>query len=128
MRRALAVVLLTGLLASPALAAGSLPLADVMARMKAYPTLVLQIRLQLVRAGKKRDEVTCIGQRFGNHWVKLGGERALPYECAIGKRTVVIKGTLVYEDASGRRLKDNDPELPRKAARVRESRVTWAWR
>lgn len=128
MRKPLSVLLLLALLATPSLAAGSLPLTDVMARMKAYPNLLLQIRLQLVRAGKRKDDVTCIGERFGNHWVKLGGARTLPYECPIGKRTLLIKGTVVYEDASGRRLKDNDPDLPRKAARARETRITWTWR
>ena len=128
MRRTLATLLFAALIATGAQAEGSLPLTDVMSRLKSYPNLVMQVRLQLVRAGKKRDEVTCIGQRFGSHWVKLGGARALPYECPIGKRTLLIKGTLVYEDASGRRLKDNDPDLPRKAARVRETRVTWTWR
>ncbi len=129
MRRIIAAAFLAGLAATTASAqGGSLPLDDVMTRMKSYPNLVMQIRLQLLRARKKRNEVVCVGSRFGNHWLKLGGARTLPYECPIGKRTIHIKGTVVYEDASGRRLKDNDPDLPRKAARVRETRVTWTWR
>ena len=107
---------------------GSLPLADVLDVVKPYPNLVVQVRLQLVRANVSRDKVVCSGRRLGNDWPVLGGARVAPYECPIGKRTLMITATQTYFDRNGHKLRTSDPELPRKAAKVKESGVTWRWK
>ena len=115
-------------LAAPPLGGGSLPLADVMERVKRYPNLVQQIRLELVRGGLKRDAVACVGRRFGNEWTRLGGERTIPYSCPIGRRTLFIEGTRIYIDASGKRIEPTAPRIEERAVRVLETRLTWSWR
>ena len=107
---------------------GSLPLTDVLEVVKPYPNLVVQVRLQLVRANVSRDKVVCSGRRFGNDWPALGGARIAPYECPIGKRTLVVTAGQTFYDRNGHKLRPTDPELPRKAAKVKESGVAWRWK
>ena len=107
---------------------GSLPLADLLQMVKPYPNLVLQVRLELVRASLARDKVVCTGRRFANTWPALGGARIAPYECPIGKRTLVVTAAQTFYDKNGHRLRVSDPELPRKAAKVKESGITWRWK
>jgi hypothetical protein len=115
--------------AVPALSGGgSLPLAEVIDLAKPYPNLVLQVRLQLVRANLKREQVMCSGTRFGSQWTNLGGTRLAPYECAIGKRTLVVTANQTYLDRNGRKVKPEDPDIVRKAAKVRETGLTWKWK
>lgn len=106
---------------------GSLPLRDVMALAKPYPNLITQIRLQLVRANLKADKVTCAAKRFDATWTSLGGGRAGPYSCAIGKRVVIIETQATYRDKNGRKLQPTDPALPAKATRVTEAGLKWVW-
>lgn len=116
-------------IAAPGLSGGgSLPLVEVLDLAKPYPNLVMQVRLQLVRANLKREQVVCSGARFGNQWSNLGGARLAPYACAIGKRTVVIDGNQSYFDRNGRKVKADDPDLPRKAAKVKETGLKWRWK
>lgn len=107
---------------------GSLPLADVLEVAKPYPNLILQVRLQLVRANLKRDQVVCAARRFGPEWPALGGGRLAPYECAIGKRTLVVTATQIYFDRNGRKVSASDADLARKAARLKENGLTWSWK
>lgn len=107
---------------------GSLPLDDVLAIAKPYPNLVLQVRLELVRANLKREQVVCTGSRFGNSWVELGGARLAPYQCKIGNRTLMISASQSYFDKNSRKLKPTDRDLMRKAATVRETGLTWRWK
>ena len=115
--------------ATPGLSGGgSLPLDDILVLAKPYPNLVMQVRLELVRAGLKREQVTCSGARFGNQWTSLGGARLAPYQCPIGKRTLVVEARQSYFDRNGRRVKPDDLDLMRKAATVRETGLTWQWK
>ncbi|MEQ1614387.1 MAG: hypothetical protein ABL904_16695, partial [Hyphomicrobiaceae bacterium] len=115
--------------AAPGLSGGgSVPLAEVLDLAKPYPNLVMQVRLQLVRANLKREQVVCNGSRFGSQWSTLGGARLAPYACVIGKRTVVIDGNQSYFDRNGRKVKADDPDLPRKAAKVKETGLKWQWK
>ena len=115
--------------ATPGLSGGgSLPLTDVLEVTKPYPNLTLQIRLQLVRANLKREQVTCSGDRFGTQWTSLGGARLAPYACPIGKRSLLISAKQTYFDKNGRKVKPEDPELMRKAAKVKEAGLTWKWK
>ena len=106
---------------------GSVPLADVLEVAKPYPNLVLQVRLQLVRANVKREQVVCSGARYSPTWINLGGARLAPYACKIGKRTLVVDAAQNYFDRNGRKLKIDDPEVMRKAAKVTEKGLTWRW-
>lgn len=137
MRRA--AILLLALLLSGAVAqarvstpgvtgGGSLPLAEVLELAKPYPNLVMQVRLQLVRANVKREQVVCTADRFGPQWTALGGARLAPYACAIGKRTVVITASQSYFDRNGRKVKPGDPDLSLKAARLKETGLKWQWK
>lgn len=137
MRRA--AILLLALLLSGAVAqarvstpgvtgGGSLPLAEVLELAKPYPNLVMQVRLQLVRANVKREQVVCTADRFGPQWTALGGARLAPYACAIGKRTVVITASQSYFDRNGRKVKPGDPDLTLKAARLKETGLKWQWK
>jgi len=115
--------------AAPGLSGGgSVPLVEVLDLAKPYPNLVLQVRLQLVRANLKREQVVCTGSRFGNQWVALGGARLAPYECPIGKRRLIITANQSYFDKNGRKVKPNDPDLMHKAAKVKESGLAWQWK
>lgn len=107
---------------------GSLPLADVMNAAAKYPNLVQQIRLQLLSAGPKREQVICSAERFSNEWSHLGGARVGPYECAVGKRMLRVTTVATFYDRNGHRLKGDDPGLRTKATRVVESGFKWTWK
>jgi hypothetical protein len=107
---------------------GSLPLAEVVTLAKPYPNLTLQVRLQLLRANLKRDDVVCAAARYGNQWTALGGRRSAPYECRIGQRKLVITANQIYFDRNGRKVSVSDRELLRKAATVKENGLSWQWK
>jgi len=107
---------------------GSLPLSDVMKVGERYPNLILEIRLQLVRAGLKRDAVICSADRLDNTWTHLGGSRIAPYNCSIGRRQLVVQAETVYHDGSGRRLDPARPETRARAQTISERRLKWRWR
>ena len=105
-----------------------MPLADVLDIAKPYPNLVLQIRLQLVRANLKREQVTCLSERVPDGYSALAGRRMAPYHCPIGRRTLVVTAAQTYYDAGGRKLSPRDPDLARKAAKVTEAGLKWTWK
>jgi hypothetical protein len=112
----------------PVTQAGLMPLEAVLAVAKPYPNLLLQVRLQLVRANLKRDAVTCGAGRYDARWTQLGGTRLAPYECKIGKQTLVITAAQTYYDRNGKRLVPADVTTPAKAAKVKESGLKWSWK
>jgi hypothetical protein len=114
--------------APPLTQGGSMPLEAVLAVAKPYPNLLLQVRLQLVRANLKRDAVTCGAGRYDIRWVQLSGARLAPYECKIGTQTLVISAAQTYYDRNGKRLAAADVTTPAKAAKVRESGLKWSWK
>jgi hypothetical protein len=114
--------------APPTTQGGSMPLEAVLAVAKPYPNLLLQVRLQLVRANLKRDAVTCGAGRYDARWTQLSGARLAPYECKIGAQTLVISAAQTYYDRNGRRLAPADVTTPAKAAKVKESGLKWSWK
>jgi hypothetical protein len=106
---------------------GSRPLTEIIDLARPYPNLVLQMRLQLVRANLKREQVSCAGGRYSAQWSTLGGGRLAPYTCPIGKRTLRIEAAQTYFDRNGRKIKVTDPEVMARAATVKESALTWQW-
>src|ERR1700720_3788936 len=87
-----ALALPFALAAVPAGADGTLELGEVFLAVGKAPKLVAEIQAELDRNGLKGAGVTCIAARHGNHWKYLGGGRAAPYRCEIGKRTVFDRG------------------------------------
>jgi hypothetical protein len=114
--------------APPVTQGGSMPLEAVMAVAKPYPNLLLQVRLQLVRANLKRDAVTCGAGRYDARWTQLSGARLAPYECKIGNQTLLISAAQTYYDRNGKRLPPADVTTPAKAAKVKESGLKWSWK
>jgi hypothetical protein len=125
-RRA-ALASLFALAAVPARADGTLGLGEVLFAVVKAPKLVAEIQAELDRNGLKVGAVTCIAARHGNHWKYLGGGRAAPYRCEIGKRKVSIEADRVYFDERGKLLGDLDKADPRHAKTFKEDNFRWSW-
>ena len=125
---ALALLAAIGCAPLSALTSGSVPLTAVLGLAKPYPNLLLEIRLQLVAADVKREQVTCTGEQLGPEWVALAGGTRGPYSCRIGKRQLIVQTVPTYADKAGHRVKPGDPALPARAAKLVEKRLTWQWR
>jgi hypothetical protein len=108
-------------------AEGSLGLDEVITAVAKSPNLVAEIQTELAKNNLKAEGVTCIAARHGNQWKYLGGGRAAPYECEIGKRTVNIEADRVYFDERGRLLGDLDKADPKHAKTFREDNFRWTW-
>lgn len=115
-------------LSTPAWAPGSLGLDEVLVAVKAQPKLVAEIKRELNKRGLTAKGVTCIGARHGNQWKYLGGSRAAPYSCVMGKRELTIEADRTYYDAKGRSLGDVEHAPPEKAKTFRESNFRWSWK
>lgn len=103
------------------------PLAEVLALARDYPNLYLQVRLQLVRANLKRDDVSCAARSLPASLGKLAGTAVAPYSCTIGKRTVEITARQTFYDANGHKLGSAAASMA-KAVRVAQANLTWRWR
>lgn len=114
-------------LAAPAFAEGSLGLDEVLTAVAKAPKLVAEIRAELDKNNLKLTDVTCIGARHGNHWKYLGGGRAAPYECEIGKRSLAIEADRIYFDTRGKSLGDLEKADPKRAKTFREDNFRWTW-
>jgi hypothetical protein len=125
-RRA-ALASLFALAAVPARADGTLGLGEVLFAVVKAPKLVAEIQAELDRNGLKVGAVTCIAARHGNHWKYLGGGRAAPYRCEIGKRKVSIEADRVYFDERGKLLGGLDKADPKHARTFREDNFRWSW-
>jgi hypothetical protein len=122
-----ALASLFALAAVPARADGTLGLGEVLFAVVKAPKLVAEIRAELDKNGLEVAAVTCIAARHGNHWKYLGGGRAAPYRCEIGKRTVSIEADRVYFDERGKLLGDLDKADPKHAKTFREDNFRWSW-
>lgn len=127
MRTALGLAGLIALAAAPATAGGSLGLDEVLVAVDKAPKLVAEIRIELDKNNLKPGDVVCGGARHGNHWKYLGGGRAAPYECEIGKRSLAIDADRTYFDARGKSLGDLDKADPKRAKTFREDNFRWTW-
>jgi hypothetical protein len=113
--------------AIPARAEGTLGLDEVLVAVGKAPNLVAEIQAELGNKNLKAENVTCLGARHGNHWKYLGGGRAAPYECEIGKRSLRIETDRVYFDTRGKPLGDVDKADPKRAKTFVESNFRWTW-
>jgi hypothetical protein len=130
MRLSLVCAALTFSAAAPAAAlqGGSLPLTDVIALAKPYPNLLLQIRLELVRANTTRDKVVCTADRLDGTWKRLSAARVGPYQCLIGRRALTVTTTPTYYDERGYKLSPRAPDLSIKAVRIDQKNLKWTWK
>ena len=122
-----ALASLFALAAVPARADATLGLGEVLFAVVKAPKLVAEIQAELDRNGLKVGAVTCIAARHGNHWKYLGGGRAAPYRCEIGKRKVSIEADRVYFDERGKLLGDLDKADPKHAKTFKEDNFRWSW-
>ena len=113
--------------AVPASAEGTLGLDEVLVAVGKAPKLVAEIQAELGHNNLKADNLTCIGARHGNHWKYLGGGRAAPYQCDIGRRSLNIEADRVYFDPRGKLLGDVDKADPKRAKTFQESNFRWTW-
>ena len=127
-RTAVAVALLAAAAPLGARELGPVPLVAIMDLAKPYPNLLLEIRLQLVAANVKREQVNCSAERLGPEWAQLAGVRRGPYACQIGKRRLTVTGVAGYHDKAGHRIKPNDATLAARAAKLTEARLKWQWK
>lgn len=128
MKKSLLLALIAGsALAMPAHAGGSLGLDEVLTAVAADPKLVAEIKSELDKNNLKVADVICGAARFGNHWKFLGGGRAAPYECEIGKREISIEADQVFFDSKGKSLGDLDNTDPKRARTFKESNFRWTW-
>ena len=113
--------------AAPACAGGSLPLEEVLTAVAKAPKLVAEITAELDKYSLKAASVICSGARHGNQWKYLGGGRAAPYECEIGKRSITIEADRVYFDPKGKSLGNFEKADPKRAKTFQESNFKWSW-
>jgi len=113
---------------TPAWAPGSLGLDEVLVAVKSEPKLVAEIERELKQDGLKANRVICIGARHGNQWKYLGGSRAAPYSCVIGKRELTIEADCTYYDAQGRSLGDVEHASFTEAKTFRQTNFRWTWK
>ncbi|MDH4982535.1 hypothetical protein [Hyphomicrobium sp. D-2] len=127
-RRMFGALAATLLAAAPAYAGGTIPLSDVMEQLKHEPRLIAAIQAELEQQTLDADTLICTGSRFGNHWRELGGARAVPYECEIGGKTLLIDGTVHLFDDEGRELDMSDENAPSRAFDYSQTDLVWSWK
>ncbi len=110
-----------------AYAPGTITLDEVMDQLKDDQTLMSEIDDALKGENLQAETVICIGARFGGHWVEIGGGRAVPYECELGKRKLKIEGTVHLYDAAGAEIDMNDEKAPERAADYKQTDLKWTW-
>jgi hypothetical protein len=132
-RRASSLGILVGTLAFSVLgitaahAPGSITLDEVMQQLKDNEKLIAAVTAELKAQGLEAGTVICVGARFGGHWKSLGGARAVPYDCEVGKRKLKIEGQIHLYDSAGKEIDMDDPAAPEQAANYKQTDITWAW-
>ena len=126
-RQTLLVLIASIVFTAPTRAGGSLGLDEVLTAVAKAPKLVAEIRAELGKNSLKAADVICGGARHGNHWKYLGGGRAAPYECEIGKRSITIEADITYFDPRGKSLGNLDKADPKRAKTFKENNFRWSW-
>ena len=112
---------------SAAWAPGSITLDEVIEQLQEQEKLTTEILAELKAQNLKAEEVICDGSRFGGQWRNLGGARAVPYECEIGKKKLAIEGTVHIYDDGGKELDMNEDASFEHAVEYRQADITWKW-
>jgi hypothetical protein len=108
-------------------AGGSLPLTDVIDQLKDNTKLIAEINAELAKQKLAADAVICSGARFGGQWTEIGGARAVPYDCEIGKRKLHIDGTVHLYDQDSAEIDANDEKAPERAFDYKQTDLAWTW-
>jgi hypothetical protein len=110
-------------------AEGSIGFDEVMQFAAQSQKLVTEIKRSIQEQHVKRADIRCGAARFGNQWTNLGGDRAPPFNCQIGKRFLTINGEIHFFDVSGRRIPRGmeNPDVFSKAHSFQVKRPTWSW-
>ncbi|MTD95480.1 hypothetical protein GIW81_14165 [Hyphomicrobium sp. xq] len=127
LRRALGTLAFIVIGSSAAWAPGSITLDDVIEQLQDQEKLTAEIFAELKAQNLKAEEVICVGSRFGGQWRNLGGARAVPFECEIGKKKLAIEGTVHIYDDAGKELDMNEDASFEHAAEYRQADITWKW-
>jgi hypothetical protein len=112
---------------APVYAGGSLPLSEVLTAVAKAPKVVAEIQVELDKNDLKVADVICTATRHGNIWKYLGGGRAAPYECEIGKRSITIEADRVYFDPKGKPLGNFEKADTKRAKTFKEDNFRWKW-
>lgn len=106
---------------------GSTTLDDVIEQLQDNQTLISEILAELRTQNLQAEDVVCIGYRLSGQWRNLGGARAVPYECEVGKRKLNIEGSVhVYDDA-GTELDKKDEKSFERGTELKQADITWKW-
>ena len=108
-------------------APGSIALDEVMDQLRDNAKLVDELSAELKAQNLNAADINCTGARFGGNWTNLGGARAIPFNCAIGKRTVDIDGELHLYDGAGNELDMDADDTPEKATEYKQLNLTRKW-
>jgi hypothetical protein len=129
MRRPIAILVcsLLGVASARADGGGTIALDEVIDQLQDNEKLVAEVLAELKTQNLKAEDVVCVGFRFGGYWRNLGGARAVPYECAIGKRKLNIEGTLHVYDDNGTELDRKDEKSFESATELKQADITWKW-
>ena len=128
LRMALGVLVITMARSDAARAGGgTITLDELMDQLQDNQTLISEIFTQLKAQQLKAESIICVGYRFSGQWLNLGGARAVPYECEVGKRKLNIEGSVhVYDDA-GTELDLKDEKSFERATEYGQADLTWKW-
>lgn len=106
---------------------GSIPLNDLGRLVRQSSQLQHEINEALAAAGKKADEIVCVGHRFPPDWSHLGGARVAPYTCDFNGKWLQIRAAVRLSGADGRVYDSASPQAMRMADGVGETRPSWTW-
>jgi len=106
---------------------GTTSLDDVIEQLQDNKTLIAEILAELEAQNLKAEDVGCIGFRLSGLWRNLGGARAVPYECEVGKRKLNIEGTVHVYDDNGTELDRKDEKSFELGTEIKQADITWKW-
>lgn len=106
---------------------GTASLEDVLDQLQDNQALISEILAELRTQNLRPEDVGCIGYRLSGQWRYLGGARAVPYECELGKRKLNIDGTVHVYDDNGIELDQKDEKSFERGTEIRQADITWKW-
>ncbi len=121
-------MLLLSVVGANAQGGGSIGLDGVLEAVQSDTKLTAEIQDELKKNGLKVEDVICTGFRHGHRWTELSSSRAAPYECDIGKRTLIVQADRTYYDAKKKPLGDMKKASPKRADSFKETNFRWTWK
>jgi hypothetical protein len=106
---------------------GSATIEDVLDQMQDNQTLIAEILAELKTQNLQAEKVGCVAFRLSGQWRNLGGSRAVPYECQVGKRKLNIEGTVHVYDGNGTELDRKDEKSFERGTEIKQTDITWKW-